>query len=592
MRHRFQNKIFISFAGLVITLIASASFLVIAHVRNSIVDNVESQIMVTQRVFDTVLEQMSKQAVTQAFSFAESGRFKAAVDTRDPETILQLVETQQAIFESNFIIVTDESGNIIANTLDPGLNKQSVSKNFMIGFPSPSNADLAVYRTKLYETASAPIEIAGYVFGYLIIGHAIDDEKASGFKDITLNEITFFVNDKIAASTLSAEYRGELENYVATDRRERTDSTAFDIHMGEEVFLSRIAPLRNAANSPVGYYVIQKSLTEAYAFLDNVTRILILITAISLLISLALSFFVARGVTAPVNQLMIGANELAKGNYDYEVHVDTRDEIGFLAQSFNDMRISLRNSFFEMEKLNEELRKALQDLKNAQEELIKAERLSTIGSMASSIIHDFKNPMSVIKGYTQLLMRSNLPDAKREQYGRTIVAGVDNMSNMTRDILDFVRGETHISKGRHRLKDLIDEIVSYYSLEIPHEKIIFNVDHGFTDELSIDIGKIKRVFDNLIGNAIQAMGKNGKIEIRTHRDNGHVVIDVADTGKGIPEEIRNRIFEPFVSHGKSEGTGLGLAVSKKIIDDHNGSISVESVPQQGTTFHISLPVQN
>jgi K+-sensing histidine kinase KdpD len=227
-------------------------------------------------------------------------------------------------------------------------------------------------------------------------------------------------------------------------------------------------------------------------------------------------------------------------------------------------------------------------------EKIKGERLATIGQMISSIIHDFKNPMTTIKGLVGLMGDSDFTLDERKTYSDMVIEEVDRVVGMVNELLEFSRG----GRGEFRkmdilFPDLFEKICVVYEKEFSDKGIALEKNNLYQGQIQCDSEKIKRAIFNIIDNARDAMTNGGKLMISAQplgSDQG-VEITISDTGSGMPAEVRERIFEPFVTHGKIHGTGLGMAITKKIIDDHRGFIKVESTMGVGTTFTIRLPLK-
>ncbi len=292
---------------------------------------------------------------------------------------------------------------------------------------------------------------------------------------------------------------------------------------------------------------------------------------------------------------------MADGNYDHALSTILRedksnDEISKLALSFEQMRCSIRDNIEKITSLNtelvdknNELEKALEDLKKAQDELINSERMSTVGKMVSTIIHDFKSPMQVIKGMTQLISMGNIDEEKRNDLIAYINKAIDQMNNMTHDILDFIKGRKNLNLETVKLSKVINELLVYMSNDLQTNNFQVTRTVDFDPEMTIDLFKIKRVFENLVRNAIEASEGENSINITSEKSNGNVRTFIRDNGPGIPAEIKDSLFEPFITKGKPQGTGLGLAITKKLVEDHKGAIAVKSEIGKGTTFIIDLP---
>lgn len=222
------------------------------------------------------------------------------------------------------------------------------------------------------------------------------------------------------------------------------------------------------------------------------------------------------------------------------------------------------------------------------QEKVKAERLSTIGNMMSTIVHDLRTPMNNIYGFVDLMSEEDDVET-REEYAGIINEQIKILTNMTTDILDFAKGKTTILPHKYPVNKLIDNFVKYFEGEIRRKGFEFEAANNTAAMIYIDHEKVLRVFMNIMKNALEAMGKKGKFSITADDENDWIVFRLSDTGEGIPDEIKDRLFDSFVTSGKEGGTGLGLAIVKKVVDEHKGKIEVESEKGKGTTFKISFP---
>ena len=222
------------------------------------------------------------------------------------------------------------------------------------------------------------------------------------------------------------------------------------------------------------------------------------------------------------------------------------------------------------------------------EEVMRSERLSLIGSTISSIVHDMNNPISSILCACQVI-RENEPNPIVAEATGLIWGAVGNMQNMTRELIDFSRGQTQLNLELITVSELIEAIEADFVRYRPH--IELRVDASYTGPIRADRHRLLRVFGNLVRNACEAMSKSDekRITFSTKRTPAGLRCEVSDTGCGIPNELLPRIFEPFVTHGKSNGTGLGLAITKAVVEAHQGTISVQS-SDRGTSFTVNLPL--
>ncbi|CAN5214039.1 hypothetical protein BH20VER2_BH20VER2_17800 [soil metagenome] len=221
-------------------------------------------------------------------------------------------------------------------------------------------------------------------------------------------------------------------------------------------------------------------------------------------------------------------------------------------------------------------------------EVMRTERVSLVGSMANSIIHDLKNPICIIRCCSDLIATENT-DPRTRDLTTMIDNAVNGMLAMTQELLDYARGSTALNKERVSVWRLMDDLSQQSLRLLPGQNIQFVKHIRYDKDIEIDLSRFTRMMSNLIKNASEAMRGGGILTMTTDLVQDKVVIRLSDTGKGIPPEILPRLFEPFVTHGKSHGTGLGMAIAKSVIDAHGGRISVASIPGNGTTVDIRLP---
>ena len=223
------------------------------------------------------------------------------------------------------------------------------------------------------------------------------------------------------------------------------------------------------------------------------------------------------------------------------------------------------------------------------EEVMRSERLSLIGSTISSIVHDMNNPISCILCACEVIRKNNAEGLVGEA-AELIRGAVKTMENMTRELIDFSRGQTQLNPELIMIDDLIDAIEADFARYRP--EIELRTEVFYNGSIQADRHRLLRVFGNIIRNACEAMAKSERkiLTFLVRRTDSGLRFEISDTGCGIPATLLPRIFEPFVTHGKSNGTGLGLAISKAVIEAHHGTISAKS-GDQGTTFTLDLPLQ-
>ncbi len=218
----------------------------------------------------------------------------------------------------------------------------------------------------------------------------------------------------------------------------------------------------------------------------------------------------------------------------------------------------------------------------------KENRLSAIGQALSGVIHDFRTPMTIISGYVQLMAMED-DEAVRDEQSETVLKQFDFINDMTKELLAFARGESSLLLRQVFTDRLLGEMKDLLQKELEAVGVKLEVNDTYCGPLRVDESKLRRLIYNITRNARQALAQGGEFSISVEEKDGQVQFEFADNGPGIPLEIRKNLFESFVTSGKAEGTGLGLAMVKKIVDEHQGSIVVESPEGGGARFLVSLP---
>jgi len=230
---------------------------------------------------------------------------------------------------------------------------------------------------------------------------------------------------------------------------------------------------------------------------------------------------------------------------------------------------------------------AIENARLAQE-MINNERLSAVGRMASAIIHDIKNPMGTLRVYAQV-MKKKSGNEEATKLADEMIHQVDRFVNMTQEILDFSRGVSASNIEEVDFGPVMEGVLAFIEKDLTKANVKLERKLNFSGKVKLDQDKIIRVFYNLASNARDAMPNGGTLTVSTEGVEGGAKIEFTDTGTGMPEEVKRKIFEPFVTYGKKHGTGLGMAIVKKVIDDHKGKIEIDSELGKGTTIRLLLP---
>jgi len=278
----------------------------------------------------------------------------------------------------------------------------------------------------------------------------------------------------------------------------------------------------------------------------------------------------ANRISTPISKLMAGSLRAAEGDLSHHIEVNSGDELGGLAHNFNYMMDQIRQH---------------------QEERIKSEKMAAVGYMVNTIVHDCRTPITVIKGFASVLKDFQVSAEQSRECLDFINFEVERMERMLEEILQFATDK----KPPLVLEDQnLDEFIRECAVEIDalfkNTQITFTQDLKGNSSVKIDRDKLRRAILNIASNAKEALKGRGDFKLSTRSNQSHALIELYDNGGGIPENLQAKIFEPFFSHGKSGGFGLGMSITRKIVDDHSGKISLESGKGKGTTFIIQIPL--
>jgi two-component system NtrC family sensor kinase len=452
-------------------------------------------------------------------------------------------------------------------------------------------------------------EMIGILYGGVLLNR--DFEIVDKTKDIVYQGVKYEGKDIGTATIFQKDLR------ISTNVKNKDGSRAVGTRVSAEVYdrvvgegntwkarafvvndwyLTAYEPIRNVDDEVIGILYVGV-LEKKYNDLKNATFWTFAGVAIAgMALALIVGYFLANTVVKPVLSLRKGFDHIEEGDFDHEVRVKAADEVGSLTESYNRVRRELKETYRKLqgkiEAADEDLRKAYDELRRKQEQLIHAEKLASLGSMAAGVAHEINNPLGTITLYAQMSL-DQLPegDTDNRENLEIIVKHATRAAKIVRDLLEFARrGELEVQPLD--INTIMRNVLSMttHQAELQQVSVVEHLEENLPRVIG-DPGKLQQVFVNMVMNAIQAMSAGGQLTVTTGSpDAGTVLIEIRDTGCGIPDENLKRIFDPFfTTKATGKGTGLGLSVSHGIVQQHKGSISVSSRVGEGTAFTIALP---
>jgi len=463
-------------------------------------------------------------------------------------------------------LVTDPRGAVLAGlgeAAGSSIHDVPAVRAAASRFPKQATG-IALQDGRLYQLAITPVYVAAAqgsaLLNVLVAGVEVDADLARELKAATGgSEFAFTIGGRAGASTLDAEGVRAIEREPSKGQSQ--------LVIGSTDYAQFTTPLLDIEGQPIGELRILRSFEAARNRIAAMRWNIVLLWVLAVLIGLWLTYMLARRLLAPVQALDGAASQIGRGNYDVRVHVSSKDEVGRLAATFNAM---------------------CESIGGAREELIRQERISTIGRLSTSIIHDLRNPLASIYGGSEMLVDDELSQPQVKRLAANIYRSSRRVQELLQELADVTRGQAH-AREVCRLRDVIAAACETLTPLADSRRVTIDVAVPEQIELPLDRSPMERVFQNLVANAIEAMPDGGSIRVRAESQEAGVLVTVEDNGPGVPVSIAGQLFQPFVTAGKKNGTGLGLALSRKTVLDHGGDLWMDPASEGGARFFVRLP---
>jgi signal transduction histidine kinase len=551
-----------------------ATLWVVQHtVQQQVRVGIERDLENSVSAFHNFQRQREEMLERSAALLADLPNVRAMMTTRDAATIQDASRDLWHLAGSDLLLLADGSGRVMAlQAASPEISAREGQEFFPSVVTQEETRHWWYVEGHLFEVFLQDIYFGPKsehkVLGYLVLGYEIDDRFARELSRISASEVAFQYGGAIVRSTLKPAQEAEL--LKTTPRSDAGGMREPDeIRLGEERFLATSVGLPASGGTGPNLWVL-KSLDQATAFLRNLNELLLALGLTALGAGSLLVFVISLTFTRPLENLVAGVRALEQGDYSYPLEARGGDEVAEVTGAFDRMRTNLQKT---------------------QRELLDAERLATIGRMASSISHDLRHSLAAVVANAEFLCESGLTPAQREDLYAEIRIAVNQMTDLIESLLEFSRTRESLRPSYGDARSAVERAVQSVKAHPEFQRIGIRVTSEGLTEGWFDFKKLERALQNLVLNACEAVpADSGRIEVGLRRVGEKLEVRIEDNGPGIADAVREKLFDPFVSHGKENGTGMGLTVVQKIVQDHGGDVAVEQTSATGTTFRIRMPL--
>jgi signal transduction histidine kinase len=558
---------------LIICLLTGALLLIIRYTvsvetERQVRDGTEKSV----RAFESVQRQREQQLSRTAAMLADLPIVKAQMTTEHALTIQDASTSWWKLAGSDLFMLALPDRRIVAfHVTKTGLPPEAVERDLNRSIEQGEDASWWYDNGRLYEvflrTITAGVGSNSQELGFLVIGYQVDSTVAEHLALVAGNHIALATGDKLIASTLPPKDEEAMQRRLSQATLEAKPEE-HQIALGTDDYAFSSVLLHGALPSPVRCYVMMP-LGPGESFMSRLNRTIFILGASAVLFGAVLFGFVARKITKPLDNLVSGVRALATGNYTYSITPEGTTEVAELSRAFAKMRGELLNS---------------------QRQQIETERIAALGRAASSISHDLRHYLAAVVANAEFLYEAEELKLDKSEIYQEIKTASTQMTDLIDSLRELAHQRSTISPEPADLQEIIRRAIEavHARPEFRNRAITFDADSEMDG--MFDPRKLERAFFNLVLNACEATPDDESgvtVDVESGKDSFE--IRVTDEGAGVPENIRGRVFDPFVSSGKPNGTGLGLAIVSKIVSDHGGAVSVERTSENGTVMLVKLP---
>jgi signal transduction histidine kinase len=474
---------------------------------------------------------------------------------------------------SDLFILTSNDGKIVALHTRQGLHvDDKIQERVTAAIDRENDVTWWFDGEHLYWMFQKPLVVGSEQYarnvGFLVVGYEVNRAVAVEISRVVGSEVALAVGSDLITSTLEPNQEKELRDNLQKSGGP-SPNRIVDVSLGSTRYSAGSITLQSDVPATVRCVVLLP-LARSDQFVMSLNRIMVLLGVVAILVGALVSSFIAKAITRPLENVVAGVRALSDGDFSYTIKAQGSSEVVNLAQSFAAMR------------------EKLLDYQNQQ---LLAERTAALGETAASISHDLRHYLAAVVANAEFLYDSKENSSERDEIFREIKTATNQMLELIDSLRELSSEPGNIAPEPSDLQVVAERAID--ALKASHDLRGCEIVTSFHGDMEgvFDPRKMERVLLNLLLNAYEATVSSREPQMRlTVEARGEdFKIRVADNGTGIPEQVRKTLFQPFVSFGKVNGTGIGLAIVHKIVTDHGAVVSVESTGSSGTVFSLTLP---
>ena len=553
-------------------LTAVSLLIVQRSVENQVRHNLRLDLANSVATFRNFQKEREESLARSAELIADLPVLKALMTSRHPPTIQDASGELFRLSGGDLFALVDQSNQIVGfHTRSPGITLQQAQALRDRRMAADSSPQWWFAGGHLYEAFLTPIyfgpQSSNSQLGTVVIGYEINQNVAHELARVAAGQVVVVCSGQEVVSTIGSADVDKLQQASAASS---SSGEPLEIKLGSEHFL--VTSLALNRSEPAVMIYVMKSYDQAAQFLSHLRQLLLAVGLGAVLIGTLLVYLLARTFTRPLERLVDGVRALEKGDYAFPLAVGRDGEVGEVTKAFAGMRESLQQ---------------------AQQRLLHSERLATIGTMASSISHDLRHPLTAVLANAEFLAEPDLPAKQREELYLEIRVAVHRLTDLIDSLLELSRPAESLSLTETALEHSASRAIELIHAHPEFQKVTVGIASGGVHYAMCDPRKMERVFYNLLLNSCQSVqARGGHVSVTVQNSSSQLDIRIIDDGPGLDASIRDKVFHPFVSHGKENGTGLGLTIAQKIVQDHSGQLQVEESAPGRTVMLITLPSMN